>query len=308
MTVFSEAEVELLALIFSPDYIIPRATQVGGGCPVTGARQAYHDAKTMARSYLKSVFGRARRDGRTREEIRSDREFAVHCFRMAERVQPVEPLESRYRRLMARDAWRSRSPWVIQGFTPEVVTDAASPEEVRLAVLKAVATMLEDVPALNRAVLPPYGPDTRVWQRSTPEVLLPVQYAPDDLMTVTVDARGSRADLRGSLRRRMRQTIRARRHEYAWYGDDCLAEWLRSGFIASYAGAMVSDAGSYDVGEALPVMIPANGVPLSVAINPARHGVMRLGVAVDHRAFDADHGSAIHGELVTRTQRYLKGW
>ncbi len=146
---------------------------------------------------------------------------------------------------------------------------------------------------MNRAIL-----DGRLWQRTTPEIMLHVQVAPDQVDSVVLDAGAlSDRELRSKLREEYRRLKRRRAHRYASVGDQLVREWLRVGFLVSAASCMVTDLGSVGIESGYSAIVSGNGIPLAVAVGKVIGGSVTIGTTIDHRALDGSHAGQIHWYL-----------
>lgn len=318
--IFRPSEIRAIYTWFSPAYILEAAREHGLGDAVVGAESAFADACTMTHDFVRYVVARTKRRGprkgqteaELREQIRDDVRFIQWVMQLGRRVPRLEPVPDPrgYRALMVR-AHVSHRAWEIQGFTrPIPLPHDTTREELRNATLTAMLAFFGVYPGWNRALLPPFE-RPRVWRRLSAEVTMPVQFGGDDLGMVVLNAETA---VSRQVRRRLAELTRVRRHWLFPLGQRLMADWLEQGFIASYSGALVSDASGLPHGRALPIFIPGTGVPISVAINPIereqRSAAFRqppgpiphvvFGIGVDHRVYDAAEGAHLHHWLRTQ--------
>jgi len=289
----SDPEIRAIALLLSPDYIVPAAQAHGGGSPVLGAEAAYREALGVLRSILTAAYFRQKtrfkEDPSFRRAFRRDVRLSLQTLGMRGRFQAVDAIEQTPWRKLSEACWPRGCP--IDGWVEVRVPD--DPPRVERAVLRALCRLLASEPGLNRALL-----DGRVWRRRTPEVMLHVELRPDEVYPVTLDASELDDEATATaIRGKIKDLIRQRRHRLSSVADGLLLAWVRCGFVASPAGAMLSAVGSKGIECGLPALVPANGVPLAVAIGEVRGGRATLGITMDHRAFDASHGGNVHRYL-----------
>lgn len=294
------AEVRLLAAILSPGYVCAAAREHGIGDRILGAEAAYREARGAVRSYLRHVIARERRRIELCHPVGPERADALADAKREVR-RTMEALG--YRFTFQRLTGQIATPWrrlafacfpaagaAIDGFC-ELDLGTYRPDTSRLArtVIRALSRLLRERPALNRAVL-----DGRVWQRSSAEIMVHAEVGPDQIEPLVVDASSlSDAQTASALLGQLRQVLRAIRHPLYPVGAELTRAWVDAGFIASPAGAMVSDATRSGITHPLPALIPANGVPLAVAIGAPRGPQVALGIRADHRAGD----SSLYGEV-----------
>ncbi len=270
-------DLRIIGHVLSPDYVVPAAEAYGKGDPVMGAAPAYREVHEVLRSYARYV---AHRD---REKV-TGRGLAQALARMGyvNRTQPVLPERLSEWRETAAVAWE-QSSGAIPGWV-EAEVGAVPYDRLTRAVVRSLSRVLSRNRRLNRAVL-----RGRVYQRQTTEIMLAVSPAPDDVRTVVLDPF---ADDDRRLKRAIFRALRVLRepdhHPLRVLAGPLLRAWLRAGFIASPAAAMVSPVGGVGVRGGFDALLRGNGVPLALAIGKVRDGRVTITVTADHRAFDAD--------------------
>lgn len=293
------ADVRLLSTLLSPGYIRAAAQAHGLGDAILGSEAAYHEARGAIRSYLRHVIARERRRLERDHPAGPAREAAMRAAK-GEVRRSMEALG--YRFTFQRLAGQIETPWrrlsfscfpqgaAIDGFCELELADGIDPARLSRTVIRCLSRLLVARPALNRAVL-----DGRVWQRVSPEVMAHVEVGPDQIEPVVLDAAtASDPETARTLLGQIRSTLRAIRHPLAEVGAALTRAWVEAGFIASPAGVMVSDATRSGITHPLPALIPANGVPLAVAIGAPRGARVALGIRADHRAGDASLFGEVH--------------
>jgi hypothetical protein len=300
--------VRLLATILSPGYVREAAREYGLGDLVLGAEAAYHEARGAIRAYLRHVISRERR-AIVREVPEGPRREAAILAAKREARRALAALGYRFHfQRLSRQIW---TPWRklafscfdpagagIDGFCRLVFDRDVSenPALIVRSVLRALADLLRDEPALNRAIL-----DGRVWERTSPEVMVHAELAPDQIEPVVVSVAGcSDEEVGRALRAQLRAALESARHELAPIGHALMGAWVEAGFLASPAGAMMSDATRSGITHPRPALVPGNGVPLAVAVGTPIGREVWVGIVADHRAGDASLWGRVHKELRCR--------
>lgn len=276
--VLTDGEVRLIAHLLSPDYLASAARSFGGD-PVAGIEPALREVQGMLRPLLRWVYRR----GAAKGEVRT----ALEALGYRGRRQDVIPLRGTPWRQTAIATWDRGCP------IDSAVTIQGVPEDQSLvfrAVLRSLGRLVAESPHLNRAVL-----EHRLWQRTTPEIMLHVRTEPDQIDSVVIDVSDlGDAELRSMLRGEYRRLKRRRAHRYAPIGDQIIRAWLQSGFLVSTASCMVTDLGSLGIEAGYSAIVPGNGIPLAVAVGKVIDGRVNVGTTIDHRALDGSHAGEVH--------------
>jgi len=296
------SDIRLLTMLLSPGYSYAAAREHGLGDAMSGAYAAHVEARGAIRALLRSLLERERRRlvlhdfGRVEEGmLQAKRELrgALLALGYRHRFQPLdlEPIATRWRGL-ALSAWPVGCPIS----SPCDLSDGGAgmdPSKLVRGVIRAVSTALRDDPQLNRAVL-----GGRVWRRQTSEVMVHAELGEDEIEPLVVDAAGlSDAALAAELRSQMRTALKSLRHPLAPAGAAITRAWVESGFLASPAGAMISDCTRTALDAPTPALVLSNGVPLAVGIGRPRGGTATCIVVADHRAGDASLWGRMHAWL-----------
>ncbi len=304
-------ELQLASAVLGPGWMHEAARAHGGGDPVAGAPGAYAEARELLRTLLGPVRRRERRAAarahpgdaaaaragwlrRWRQVKRS-----VHALGGWPQWTPLEPVTAAWRRLAA-DLEPDR--WPIDGFRLAVATEGVSPGVFRTAVAVALGELLDAEPGLHRAFI-----DGRTWYRRGPvRVLETVRLACDEIRPIAYAVAGLR-EVAVARRRALRQAREVFGHPLERAGLDLVAAWCRAGFLASPASLALTDLLGSGVAVGLPALVRGNGVPLAVALgDEIEPGRRTLGIRVDHRALDADHGGRVHAHLATEVPRLCR--
>jgi hypothetical protein len=212
------------------------------------------------------------------------------------RIAPVEPLRTKYGTVWRRRAplvWKA--PYEITASSTVWVPEGTGPRRLLRAVIRACGRLLESEPLCNRAVL-----RHRVYSRSGAQVMVHAQIAPDEMRHPILEPAGlSDAALRHKLDSAIVDARERALHPLAPFGDALLDQWIEDGgFIVSPAGASISGGGALGESNGLDdphgALAGVNGIPLSVGVGRIQRGHAKLVIRMDHRAFDAEHGTLVH--------------
>jgi hypothetical protein len=248
---------------------------------VMGAKAAADETRGIIRKYAKFIRWRDQKTGLFDLGLAQSLRRAGYVGSF----QPVLPLveETPWRRT-ARAFWPRDGGWMggtgrfTVGDVPQAVVDAAC--------IKTVSELFYHRPGLNRALL-----QGRLWQRTTPHVMVHLEPAPEQVRSIIIDAsRLSMPVLMKRLRNATRSMIVAEKHELSFFVDKLLEKWVPRGFIASPAAAMISCTGSkrYILEGDGPLCTDANGVGINVCTGAVHNGQLVIEARADHRMWDAE--------------------
>lgn len=297
-TALTYHDVLTIYMLLSPGYVVPAAASHGGGNPVVGAKAAWAEIKEQVRGYGEFALERARQRGVDVKLIARDMLFVQRMLLWSENTQELTLLQdtTSFRRLMVGNA--RGTTHVIYGLSVPITLAGwrtCDTVALRCAVVRALGWLLIENPVLNRAVLPARSEQASVWQRTTPHIVTPVEFRGDDISAVVLDPTAE--NLFAHLQAQFKPVIAVHRHPLYYLTNELMLDWLRAGFIGSWGGVWVSDISQGHQQWALPIFVEGAGIPISVVINPVHGDHVQLGIAIDHRALDGDHGRLIHQRL-----------
>ena len=301
---WTDGEVRLAAIVLSPESLGTAAREQGD--PVLGIPLALKEVARTLFCLRESALARAIRQGEDPARVRRELRAGLRVLGGGARWQPVEALTGPAPfRAIALAAWGDRPEPISDLREIPVYFDKGFPSPRALLRFQSIATLavIESVqlclaqagPGLNRAIL-----DGRVWGRSTPEVVVYHELAPDDIRPVVIDGR---SPVREALAAGVRRAREASFHPLDPVGRWIVARWLRAGFLASPGGATVSSVGALWPGGGIHhphgALLPGQGVPINVSIGAidVSRCLLPVRITFDHRALDASAARYLHPRL-----------
>lgn len=286
MDYLTKNDLDTIGLWLSPDYLVPLAKFHGNGDPVWGANTAYKEVRGLIRSYAKYI--------RWREGRRGEKDIglakALRALGYAGGFQRIVPLRdpTLFRRT-AFSFWPMGQGAEIPG---DVIVEIGDVPErtMKAAALKTVSQMLDEIPELNVAVL-----DKRVWQRTSPELMLNVVIRREIRSMVFSAAKKSLDEINSHMFRGIRRLVEIEGHSLRFMTNMLLELWADyfweskgTGYIASVAGAMVTFVPNRrnieSRGNAAPALF--NGIPLTINVSCVGPGRVCFSCTPNHVAID----------------------
>lgn len=265
----NEADIRLVGLLLSPEYVKGAAKEYGNGDLVLGAPLAFAEVRSQCRQYLSYV---RVRDHITTRDLKPA--LALRAAGLAGKLHRIVPLDED----RSVEFQMFSGPADIPAFIQKDIADPWT-------VIPILSQMFKDLPHLNRAVL-----DGRCWKRLSPELMLNIR-TEEFTQSVVFDA----SEL--SVRDVKRHVVKARRrfkdcmdNELFGPGRQILGSWLESGFITSSASCMVSIYNAPAIGWS---KLVNNGIPATFTISPKG-----IGTGLDHRAYEGEHSAEIVNYLM----------